>query len=113
MPATGAEPQNTTADSTCLCHAERVLNTPAVVGEYRIEGQDQPRMAAQLVLSELHRVQRLISLLSRRLKTIHCDMTADAVDEGPFFSKAWFGSLESDIRNRVRSLSVEITQMLK
>ncbi|KND87255.1 Ankyrin repeat domain-containing protein 17 [Tolypocladium ophioglossoides CBS 100239] len=41
--------------------------TPTVVGGYRLSGDGQARMAAQLLLGELHRVQ-LINVLASRLK---------------------------------------------
>ena len=47
---------------------EQVQHSPAVVGSYCVDGSEQGRMAAQLVLSELHRVQRLVNVLSQRLK---------------------------------------------
>ncbi|KAL4950059.1 aflatoxin regulatory protein-domain-containing protein [Aspergillus filifer] len=47
---------------------EQVDRAPAVIRGYHLEGEDQGRMAAQLVLSELHRVQRLVSTLFQRLK---------------------------------------------
>ncbi|KAL5356065.1 aflatoxin regulatory protein-domain-containing protein [Aspergillus floccosus] len=49
--------------------SEQVQHAPAVVGSYCVDGEDQGRMAAQLVLSELHRVQRLVNVLSQRLKS--------------------------------------------
>ncbi|KAL4784958.1 aflatoxin regulatory protein-domain-containing protein [Aspergillus varians] len=48
--------------------AERVDRAPAMVRGYHLDGEDQGRMAAQLVLSELHRVQRLVGTLFQRLK---------------------------------------------
>ncbi len=50
--------------------AEQVLRAPATVGNYCVAGQHQTRMAAQLVLSELHRVQRLVNALARRLEGV-------------------------------------------
>ena len=45
--------------------AERVLPSPAKVGGYCIDGgKDSHRMATQLVLSELHRVQGLVNQFS-------------------------------------------------
>ncbi|KAK5654599.1 hypothetical protein OQA88_7229 [Cercophora sp. LCS_1] len=92
------------------CHAEQVLQTPAVIDGYRLDGDDQARMSAQLVLSELHRVQRLINVLASRLKPENAEL--DSPDT-PFFSPAWFGHLEVDLRKRVRTLSHEIVELLK
>ncbi len=101
------------------CHAEHVLQTPAVIDGYRLEGDDQGRMAAQLVLSELHRVQRLVNILGSRLQQQHqhqnkAGSLSSGVGglEGAFFSPVWFGQLEGDLRGRVRGLSLEIVDML-
>ena len=50
--------------------AEHILRVPATVGNYCVAGQHQTRMAAQLVLSELHRVQRLVNALAGRLEGV-------------------------------------------
>jgi hypothetical protein len=50
---------------------------PAVVKNYYLEGKDSGRMAAQLVLSELHRVQRVVSRLVTKMKALRL-----AVDGG-------------------------------
>ena len=101
------------------CHTEHVLQTPAVIDGYRLEGDDQGRMAAQLVLSELHRVQRLVNVLGSRLQQQHQhqdegNSSSSGVGglEGAFFSPVWFGQLEGDLRGRVRGLSLEIVDML-
>ncbi|KAK1751365.1 aflatoxin regulatory protein-domain-containing protein [Echria macrotheca] len=92
------------------CHAEQVLQTPAVIDGYRLDGDDQARMSAQLVLSELHRVQRLINVLASRLKRDDAELD---LSDAPFFSPAWFGHLEGDLRKRVRTLSHDIVEYLK
>ena len=93
------------------CHAERVVQTAVVIDGYRLDGQDQARMAAQLVLSELHRVQRLINVLGGRLK--QDGPVAGGFGDMSFFSAAWFGQLETDLRKRVTSLSREIVDLLR
>lgn len=99
------------------CHAERVLQAPAVIDGYRLDGDDQARMAAQLVLSELHRVQRLVNVLGSRLKQGPEGGGGNSgggyPGDTPFFSPAWFGQLETDLRKRVRNLSLEIVDMLR
>ena len=84
-------------------------------------------MAAQLVLSELHRVQRLLNLLSQRLKgqpigssTVGTPNSAlDGQDtpleaESPLpFSSKMLDQLETDMRNRLRALSLEIIDVLR
>lgn len=106
------------------CHSEQVQQLPAVVGSYCIDGEDQARMAAQLVLSELHRAQRLVNLLSSRLKEhkTHSGTRNGATDggnalvdgelSGPF-STSILEQLEADLRKRLRALSLEIVEMLR
>ncbi|CAD6579602.1 MAG: hypothetical protein ASARMPREDX12_009307 [Alectoria sarmentosa] len=109
------------------CHSEQVLQFPTVVGSYCIDGEDQGRMAAQLVLSELHRVQRLVNLLSQRIKshgmrngTVGApNSTTDGQDTLPDgestspFSATMLDQLEADLRKRLRTLSLEIVDMLR
>ncbi|KAL8746162.1 MAG: hypothetical protein Q9184_007782 [Pyrenodesmia sp. 2 TL-2023] len=45
--------------------AERVLNYPSTVGKYNLEGADKGKMQAQLVLSELRHVVRLVEQLAK------------------------------------------------
>ncbi|MCJ1400477.1 hypothetical protein MMC11_003683 [Xylographa trunciseda] len=108
-------------------YSKQVLQFPTVVGSYCIDGDDQGRMAAQSILGELHRVQRLVNLLSERL-TGHgrrngevgtpssAGSDQDTVPEGqrtpPFFNPM-LDQLEADLRNRLRALSLEIIDMLR
>jgi len=110
-----------------LCHSEQVLQSPTVVGSYRIDGDDQGRMAAQLILSELHRVQQLVNLLSQRIKghgmrngavgtpNSHPD-GRDTLSDGEStlpFSAPMLDQLETDLRKRLRALSSKIVDMLR
>ncbi len=99
------------------CHSEQVMLTRApsvVVDGYRLEGDDGARMAAQLVLSELHRVQRLVNGLGERLREQkRRDGRESGAGAGEFFSPVWFGQLEADLRRRVRGLSLEIVDLLR
>ena len=52
-----------------LYHSEQALQSPLIMSGYCIEGEDQCRMVAQLILSGLNRVQRLVNLLSQRLRS--------------------------------------------
>jgi hypothetical protein len=108
--------------------SEQVLKSPAVVGSYCIDGADQGRMVAQLVLSELHRVQRLVNVLSQRLKRPGMrnegvgtsnsaaadgrDLVCDDERTSPF-SATLLDQLEADLRRRLRTLSAEIVDMLR
>jgi hypothetical protein len=110
-------------------HSEQVQQSPAVVGSYCVEGEDQSRMAAQLVLSELHRVQRLVNILSQRLKTegaresgtdtpgsTSADGSGVSLDSqcSRFpFPVTMLDQAESDLRKRLRRLSAEIVEMLR
>ena len=84
---------------------------PAVIDGCQLEGDDQGRMTAQLVLSELHRVQRLVNVLGSRLQQQHQhqdegNSSSSGVGglKGAFFSPVWFGQLEGDLRGRVKGL---------
>ncbi|KAK3904910.1 hypothetical protein C8A05DRAFT_31268, partial [Staphylotrichum tortipilum] len=108
--------------------AEQVLRVPATVGNYLVAGQHQGRMAAQLVLSELHRVQRIVNVLSERLEGVRVRAgegrglpfkanAGDGVVGVPGrvapFSGQTFGLLEQDLRKRLRVLSSETIDVLR
>ncbi|MCJ1251843.1 hypothetical protein MMC30_009081 [Trapelia coarctata] len=113
---------------------EQVIpGSPIIVGGYHIDGEDQGRMAAQLVLSELHGVQRLVNLLSQQLHKLGQEPRGEdeinaplesAIQggQGPLrereiftlpFSAKFFNQLEADLRKRLRALSREIVDMLR
>ncbi|KAJ5506980.1 hypothetical protein N7453_005937 [Penicillium expansum] len=87
-------------------------------------------MAAQLVLSQLHRVQRLVNTLCRRF-TLHGDregnpswtpstMPTTTGSDRPAhmeslypFPNLLFEHVEKDVRKRLRSLSAELLEMLR
>ena len=105
-----------------LSHSEQVLQSPTVVGSYCIDGEDQDRMAAQMVLSKLYSVQRLVNLMSERLRDhgVHSGMAVgnnqDAQVEGERsspFSASMLDQLEADLRKRLRTLSLEIVNTLR
>ncbi|KAK1763352.1 aflatoxin regulatory protein-domain-containing protein [Phialemonium atrogriseum] len=104
-----------------LCHLEQVLHAPAVVGSYCLEGEDSAHMAAQLVLSELHRVQRLVNQLSARLKECMDGEAAGGADEeggrggepGSAFSAVILDHFGMDLRKQLRALSLEIVDGLR
>ncbi|KAL8747706.1 MAG: hypothetical protein Q9190_000447 [Brigantiaea leucoxantha] len=132
VPASGdgqspSKPFPTDRHNSSSYHSEQVLHFPTVVGKYCIDGEDQGRMAAQLVLSELHRVQRLLNQLSQRLKTHGSrkrgletpDSVADglaALSDGEVasaFSASMMDQIEMDLRKRLRTLSLEIVDTLR
>lgn len=94
-------------------HSEQVLQFPTIVGSYCIDGENQGRIAAQLVLSELHRVKRLVNLLSSRLKNIISEQTLDEEGITSPFSATMLLQLEADLCKRLRALSLEIVSMLR
>jgi hypothetical protein len=121
----GAQTPSTT-HSRKLSNSEMVIQDTAVVGSYCLEGADADRMAAQLVLSELHRVQRLVNQLSAKLKL-------QIAHETPFSNESSHGSsyksddsdftvplsavtldqIIVDLRKRLRALSVNIVEGLR
>lgn len=104
---------------------EEVLQDSAVVGSYCLNGEDSARMAAQLVLSELHRVQRLVNQLSRKLKaqTAKNSGLADTPNSLGYesadsdmtlpLSAMMLDQLEVDLRKRLKALSFEIVEGLR
>lgn len=91
-----------------------------------IDEEDYERRAGQVVLSELHCVQRLVNQLSQRLKadSIRCSLgplssaenaTKTKTNSGKWspFSPAMLDQLETDLRKGLRNLSSEIVNMLR
>ncbi|KAK4040409.1 aflatoxin regulatory protein-domain-containing protein [Parachaetomium inaequale] len=88
----------------------------------------EKRMAAQLVLGELHRVQRLVNALSKRLEGARLRVGSDSGRQAqpgsgsasgsvgaraPGFSAATFFQLEGDLRTRLRVLCKETEDVLR
>lgn len=113
-------------------------NVSAVIGCYSVEGEDFDRMGAQVVLSELHRVQRLIKGLSERLNVaglnakddttshstrINSDagavagqqdiLMSDSMEAALPFYAPFFCQLESDLRKRLRKLSEQTAELVR
>ena len=101
---------------------EQVDRAPAVIRGYHLEGEDQGRMAAQLVLSELHAVQRLVNTLYQRLKD---QVSQGRLLTGPNIIPTEVNRHESilplhlldklavDLGTRLRGLSSEIVERLR
>ena len=108
-----------------LSHSEQVLQDPAIIGSYCLAGEDSARMAAQLVLSELHRAQRLVNQLSAKLKMqaakdsgVEDKANSADCENSDFqttlpFSAVMLDRLEVDLRKRLRALSLEIAEGLR
>jgi hypothetical protein len=108
---------STSGESTVSSWPEQVLHMPTTVGKYHLDGADQIRMRAQLVLSELHRVQRLVELLSKRLENVRqrTDATSGTESTGIFedtISASIFVQLEADLRRRLLAVSKETMDIL-
>ncbi|KAI0128186.1 aflatoxin regulatory protein-domain-containing protein [Hypoxylon sp. NC0597] len=91
-----------------------------VVGGYCLDGEDQDRMKAQLVLGELHRVQSLVNQLGIKLRLLaekKRDVTSGAggymeVEKMPSISALVVDQVGTDLRNRLQWLSKNIIQRL-
>ena len=108
-------------------HSEQVAHSPAFAGSYGVDGEYHGRMAAQLVLSKLDRVQRLVNLLSQRLKghgtrtgTVNTPRSVTDDKEPPLgensaspFSAVMLDQLEVDLRKRLRAVSSDIVDLLR
>jgi hypothetical protein len=99
--------------------------TPSLAGESCDEGDGRRRIALQQVLGELHRMQRLINILSQHLKDHRSHgqpesavgsgvgRQAPSFDSGTPFSAAMLDQLDADLRRRLRALSDEIIETLR
>ena len=94
------------------CHSEQVFPFPTILGNYSPGSEDQDCMAAQLVLGELHHVQRLVTQLSSRLKVVGSQGVHEDNITSPF-SAAMLNQLAADLRSRLRTLSLEIVDTLR
>ena len=100
--------------------SEQGLQSPMVMGGYCIDGEDQCRMVAQLILSGLNRVQRFVNLLSQRLRshgmrnrtTSGLNSAADGQNifsDGGYpspFSATMLDQLEADLRKRLGDFGI-------
>jgi hypothetical protein len=127
------QPQATSFGSLFPRHSETVVReSTVIIDSYRLDGDDSARMAAQLVLSKLHRVQRLVNQLSQKLKAqaekrkrIRSDSSdnilngffggVDSADAGAPLPLSFLvlDQLEADLRRRLKSLSAEIVDELR
>lgn len=100
--------------------------SPMALGGHSTEDDEQLLMAAQCILGELHHVQRLITMLSPRLKS-HGTVTTGARADAPGwetsgyenrdptrpFSPNLLSQLELDLRRSLRALSSNIADVLR
>ena len=133
----GAQPQEAEGDvgirlgDTIMSNTEDQTRLPS--HNYAVSGDDktQARTPAQLVLGELHRVQRLANQLSSTLKRstegdggkpgtvleilggYNDGMDDNGTSMVPSFSASTLGQVESDVRKSLRSLSADIIKGLR
>ena len=103
-----------------LYHSEQGLQSPLIMGGYCIDGEDQCRRVAQLILSGLNRVQRLVNQLSQRLRSHGMrnrttsglngpadgqSVFSDRVYPSPF-SATILVQLEADLRKRLEDFGI-------
>ncbi|KAI9878039.1 MAG: hypothetical protein M1830_002090 [Pleopsidium flavum] len=101
--------------------SERVSHHPITVGKYHLGGVDRSRMRAQLILSELHRVVRLVELLSKRFEEARLRTDVSMGGSGvegmgtktDWISASIFVRLEADLRKRLRALTKETMAILR
>ncbi|KAL4974618.1 aflatoxin regulatory protein-domain-containing protein [Aspergillus desertorum] len=124
-------PMHTGGPKWSLPFDEELSRSPDPVRSCSIEGS-QNRLAAQLVLSELHRVQRLVNILASRLENIRLrtcfspassfgSNSTDNVIETPLLaakrilplSGSTLTQLEDDLRQRLRAVSSETIEILR
>ncbi|KAH8810946.1 putative C6 transcription factor [Xylogone sp. PMI_703] len=108
-------------------HSEQALQDSTVVGGYSRNGYDSARMAAQLVLSELHHVHRLVNQLSSRLNIQALDRNVERADTPNSMdfsgnaeseitvqlSAVMLDQLDFDLKKRMKGLSFEILEKLR
>ena len=95
-------------------------------GSLCVDDEDSGRVAAQMVLSELHRAQRLVNNLSALFKghvaapQPNSSTTADGIDilcdvgKGTWpISTSMFDQLEADLRSRLRTVSLVVVDMIR
>lgn len=106
-------------------HTEYFPQDSSVISNYPLNGEDSARMAAQLVLGELHRVQRLVNGLSTKLKAQAArtsevadppyGLTCENADTGTTLplSALMLGQLETDLRKRLKGVSLSLVEVLR
>ncbi|RFU27956.1 hypothetical protein B7463_g8384, partial [Scytalidium lignicola] len=132
--ATAGEDQTFNGNSYSSLPSPRQRSAESTVGSHRQQnGRDYNRQSAQLVLVELHRVQRFLSQLSPKLQACGHEpqsRRASTASSQPSmanpqfsedvltmaslpFSSVVLEQLEPEVRKRIRSLSAEIIEFLR
>ena len=71
---------------------EAFTHTPILLGDFRLEVEDEETFRTQIILGELRKVEKLIDTFSE----CYCKVSNDGIDSGVYTS------LESLLRTRVR-----------
>lgn len=124
----GPSRSNSVASSGSQSPVEQVAGEPVVVGNYCLDGEGSVYMAGQLVLSELHRVQRIVNQLSMRLtgrsgsplsensemkNGCQFDAKSNEAFSMSLFSAPLLHQLERDLKKGLRKLSLDIVRELE
>jgi hypothetical protein len=112
--------QESRASDEQQIHADQIDRAPVIIGGYHLDGDEQSRMAAQLVLSELHRVQRVVNTLSERLRNQGLQNDLSGRPDGACLNGHesvlpvhLLDQLAADLRARLRGLSGQIVDLLR
>jgi hypothetical protein len=116
----GAVAQESRAAGEQQIHAEQMDRAPVVIGSYHLNGDEQSRMAAQLVLSELHRVQRVVNALSEQPQSQGLQESVGGRPDSTCLDGHesvlpvhLLDQLAADLRARLRGLSGQIVDRLR
>lgn len=71
---------------------EAFTHTPILLGDFKLEAEDEETFRTQIILGELRKVEKLIDMFS----ACYCSASNDGIDSGVY------SSLESLLRTRVR-----------
>ncbi|MCJ1263558.1 hypothetical protein MMC22_003428 [Lobaria immixta] len=103
--------------------SEQSLHIPIMVRNYQLGGFHDKRMRAQLILSELNRVVRLVELLSKRFKEARARAGVDVSTHNSGFdaggikigrlSASILVQLEADMKQRLQAVAKDTMAILR
>ncbi|OAK94565.1 hypothetical protein IQ06DRAFT_382208 [Phaeosphaeriaceae sp. SRC1lsM3a] len=104
-----------TLEGTSLASVEKVLhNQPISVGKYHLDEDGKRKLRAQLALSELHRVVRLVDQLAKRFASVDTGGAGDSnATTGPKFSSSIGKELKIFLQNRLKTVTKETVDVLR
>ncbi|RYP41560.1 hypothetical protein DL767_000902 [Monosporascus sp. MG133] len=113
-------PRCSASSASSSPYRSELTTGPLAVGDHCLDGEDSDRMAAQLVLGELHRVQRLFHQLTTKLEMLAAKKRGDIsrgtslteTEKMPSISALAVDQVGTDIRNRLQWLSKDIIKRL-